>query len=421
MTLFIIAIVIALTISCFCSMLEACLLSLSNSDLARIAEKHPGSARIWKSFKSNIQKPLAVILIINTFAHTIGASVSGAQFNKLFGNKWIAAYSIIFSLIMIQWTEILPKSLSVRYNKVVAKFTAVPFNITVLLFRPVVIAIEWLNRPFEGRNKEVIESSVSDIRVLARSAFLEHLISKEQERLISRSVLMSTLTARDVMIDRSDINFLSCEMTLQEGLLASHIHRHTRFPLTEKNDLDHIVGYVNFKDIVGALHVNPGDPTLRGVTRPVVFVSETTRLPDLLTKLTRGYQHIAIVQDESKRTMGLVTLENIVETLLGDLQDEYDTPPDFIVQLAEHRFRVGGNTTFCQVKARALSSFPSNDDITIDAWIKKEIQGNDPVEGITRRLGDITIKVRRVVRGNVHDVIIEQAAAPSSPASPPTL
>jgi putative hemolysin len=401
--------------------MEACLLSLSSTDIARLTEHKPSLGQIWKRFKTNIQKPLATILIVNTFANTVGAAMAGAQFTNIFGNRWVALFSFCFSLVFIQWCEILPKTLGVRYNRIIANFSARSFSIIVLVFRPLIKTTEFLNRPFQGKKNRATESAVSDIRVLARTAVLDNLISKEQERLISRSVHISTLTARDVMIDRNDINFLSCEMTLQEGLLASHIHRHTRFPLAEKNNIDHIVGYVNFKDIVGALHVNPGDPTLRGVTRPVVFVSESTRLPDLLTKLTRGYQHIAIVQDENKRTLGLVTLEDIVETLLGDLQDEYDTPPDFIVQLAEHRFRVGGNTTFRQIKARALPNLSSNDDITIDAWIKREIHGNEPVESVTRRLGDVTIKVRRVVRGNVHDVIIERTAAPSSPASPTTL
>ena len=333
---------------------------------------------------------------------------------NIFGSRWVALFSFCFSLVFIQWCEILPKTLGVRYNRIIAKFSARPFDIIVLSFKPLLKMIEFLNRPFEGNKKLETESAVSDIRVLARTAVIDNLISKEQERLISRSVHMSALTARDVMIVRDDINFLSCEMTLQEGLLASHIHRHTRFPLVEKNDIDYIVGYVNFKDIVGALRVNPVDPTLRGVSRPVVFVNERTGLPDLLAKLTRGYQHIAIVQDGNGRTQGLVTLEDIIETLVGELQDEYDTPPDFIVQLAEHRFRVGGNSTFRQVKARALPGLPLDNDITIDTWIKQETHGNEPIEGLSCRLNNITIKVRRVVRGNVHDVIIEQAAPPSS-------
>ena len=421
MVILVIILMVAMSFSFCCSLMEACLLSLSSTDVARLTEHKSSLGSIWKRFKDNIQKPLATILIINTFANTIGASMAGAQFTNLFGNRWVPLFSFFFSLVFIQWCEILPKTLGVRYNRIIANFSARPFDLIVLSFRPLIKMIEFFNRPFEGKKKRETESAVSDIRVLARSAVIENLLSKEQERLISRSVLMSVLTAHDVMINRNDINFLSCEMTLQEGLLASHIHRHTRFPLVEKNDIDHIVGYVNFKDIVGALHVNPVDPTLRGVSRPVVFINERTGLPDLLTKLTRGYQHIAIVQDKNKRTLGLVTLEDIIETLLGELQDEYDTPPDFIVQLAEHRFRVGGNTTFRQVKTRALSGIPLDDDTTIDAWIKQATHEDEPIESFTRQLNDITIKVRRVVRGNVHDVIIEQAMAPSSPVPPPTL
>jgi putative hemolysin len=405
-------ILISMGLSFCCSLLEACLLSLEGTDIARISERRQSVGTIWKRFKTDIQKPLATILILNTFANTIGASMAGAQFSNLFGSKWVAVFSVCFSLLFIQWSEILPKTLGFRYNKKIAHFSAQPFNILVLSFQPVLKAIEFMNRPFAGKQSRETQSAVSDIRVLARSAVLDNLISRVQERLISRSVHLSALAAKDVMIDRTDINYLSNEMNLQESLLASHIHRHTRFPLTDKGDIDRIVGYVNFKDIVGALHTNPSDPSLRGIARPVVFVRDSTVLPELLAKLTRGYQHIAIVQDERGSTLGLVTLEDIIETLLGDLQDEYDIPPDFIVQLSERRFRVGGHTTFRQVKARAFPDLPLEEEITFDTWIKKETQGREPIENTTRRLGPFLIKVRRVVRGNVYDLIIEQCATP---------
>ncbi|MBN2036249.1 MAG: DUF21 domain-containing protein [Chitinispirillaceae bacterium] len=411
----IIIITAAMGFSFCCSLMEACLLSISSTDVARLAEHKPSLGKIWKKFKSDIQKPLATILIINTFANTIGAALAGSQFTKLFGSHWVAVFSIVFSIVFIQWCEILPKTLGVRYNRFIAGVTARTFSLMVHSFRPLIKAIEFMNRPFEGKKRRETESAVSDIRVLARSAVLENLLSKEQERLIARSVHMSTLTARDVMIDREDINFLSNDMSLQDALLASHVHRHTRFPLADEGNIDRIVGYVNFKDIVGALHANPSDPTLRGITRPVLFINETTMLPELLTKLTRGYQHIAIVQNDKRQTIGLVTLEDIIETLVGELQDEYDAPPDFIVQLSEHRFRVGGHTTFRHVKARAIHEIALDDDTTIDAWIKARMDGQEPVENFTARINDISIKVRRVVRGNVYDVIIERVtASPSS-------
>jgi putative hemolysin len=412
MIILIISVFIALAVSLSCSVLEAVLLSLSNSDLAYMTQNRPVSANIWKKFRSNIQKPLAVILIVNTFAHTAGATISGAQFNELFGDRWFWLFSLLFSLVMIQWTEILPKSIAVRHNRGIAGIVAIPFNLAVMLFKPIVAAIEWLNRPFESKKKDNRDSSVSDISVLARSAFLENLISKEQESLIAHSVYMSGLKAQDVMIDRNDINLLSTAMSLQEGLIAAHLHRHTRFPLTEDGNLDQIVGYVNFKDIVGALQINPSDPSLRGIMRPVLFVKGDTRLPELLAKLTRGYQHIAVVQNDTGATIGLVTLEDIIESLVGKLQDEYDTPPDFIVQLSERKFRVGGSATFQQLKTRAFNDLTRTDDLTIDRWLKETLKGNVPPENYTVKLDSFTIKVRRVVRGNIYDVTIEQQSAP---------
>jgi putative hemolysin len=417
MAILIISIAVAMCVSFLCSLMEACLLSLSTSDIARMSENRSTSAGIWKKLKGNIQKPLATILIINTLAIAIGASVSGAQFNKLFGNRWIAVFSLAFSLVMIQWAEILPKTIAVKHNRIIAGITAVPFSLLVYFFRPLVVAIEWLNRPFTGKNKKSTDTAISEIRVLARSAFLEDQISKEQESLIARSIYMSTLIARDVMIDRGDINILSTAMSLQEGLIGAHLHRHTRFPLAENGDIDRIVGYVNFKDIVGALQVSPSDPSLRGIMRPVLFVKDTTKLPELLAKLTRGYQHIAIVQNDTGATIGLVTLEDIIESLVGKLQDEYDTPPDFIVQLSENRFRVGGSATFRQLKNRAFNDLSHFDDMSIDAWIKSDLRGTTPAENIIKTIGAFTVKVRRIVRGNIYDVIIERTPVPPKTVS----
>jgi CBS domain containing-hemolysin-like protein len=394
--------------SFFCSLMEACLLSLSRSDVARIAEKGPTASAIWRSLKSNIQKPLSAILIINTLASVIGAFFAGSQFSRLFGNKWSFVFSLFLSYMLIQWCEILPKTLGVRHNRRIAAFAARPFAAMVAILGPIISAIEFMNHPFSGKGHSTGESSISDIRVLARSAALDNLITKEQESLIARSVHLSTLKARDVMIERPDINTLSTTMNLQDGLIAAHLYRHTRLPLAENGDIDRIIGYVNFKDIVGALHVNPADPSLRGIMRPVSFVKELAGIPELLTKLTRGYQHIAIVQSEKGATMGLVTLEDIIETLVGDLQDEYDTPPDFIVRLSETRFRLGGSATFHQIKTRAYGDLTRDDDLSLDQVFKQRAGGKTPPENFSMKIDGISFKIRRVVRGNIYDVVAER-------------
>jgi CBS domain containing-hemolysin-like protein len=122
------------------------------------------------------------------------------------------------------------------------------------------------------------------------------------------------------------------------------------------------------------------------------------------------------VQNDTGATIGLVTLEDIVESLVGKLQDEYDTPPDFIVQLSEHRFRVGGSVTFRQLKTRVFNDLSREDEVSIDKWIKEDLRkGEVPAENYQKKVGDCTVKVRRIVRGNIYDVVIER-----SPAQPDT-
>jgi putative hemolysin len=184
--LFITTMLITLSISFFCSILEACLLSLSTADIAKISEKQPIVGNIWKNFRNNIQKPISVILIINTFAHTIGAAVSGTQFSDLFGVKWVAVYSVAFSLVMIQWTEIVPKTLGYRYNLLVARLTGIPMQVLVVALSPLLAVIQFLNRPFEGRKKTQNVDALGDINVLTRFAAINNLISKEQAKLVMR-------------------------------------------------------------------------------------------------------------------------------------------------------------------------------------------------------------------------------------------
>lgn len=406
MLLLIISILFAFSVSFVCSIMEACLLSLSTADIARIEEKRPRAAQVWKKFKSNISKPIAAILIINTFANTIGASIAGARFNALFGPKWLAVFSILLSFVMIQWAEILPKTIGVRQNRNLASIAAFPIKALLTILKPAISFTEFLNRPFE-KNSSTKENAGADITVLAHSAALENQISKQQERLITRSIQLTTLRAKDIMVPRESINILDISMSLSDALIASHIHHHTRFPLVINNNIDQIAGYVNFKDIVGALHLNPINPTMDGIKRDVVFVNDDTMLQEVLLKLTRGYQHMAIVKNSKGATVGLITLEDLTEMLVGEIVDEYDCPPEMFVQLSETRFRAGGALTFANLKKRAFTTMPDW-NVTIDQWIKKNLNGAQPIEGQQFQLEDFVLTIRRVTRGNVYDCIIDK-------------
>lgn len=413
MTLFIVSVTLSMAITCICSILEAVLLSLSVADVAEISEKNARIADIWTALKKDIQKPIAVILIVNTLAHTIGAAVSGAQFNELFGSKWIVAYSLIYSFIMIQWAEILPKSLAVRHNKYFALWTAAPMKYSVVLFKPVVIFLEWLNKPFQGKKSAENDNALSEITVLAKFASLHNMITREQEDIVSRSIKLSGAKVQDIMVERSDIKFLTTSMSMTEALIEAHIHHHTRYVLMDGKDNERVVGYVNVKDIVSALKMNPKDPSLSGIARPMVEVKASQLVPTLLKGLVKGYQHMALVRDDNGRMVGLVTMEDVIEAIVGDIEDEYDMLPVHVHKLSDIRFLVGGGITMAALREKTGFDVPDEPTVLHD-WLCQK-HGKLPVVETTVMYNNIVFIMRKIRRSKIHEVVVERRQ--SSPAT----
>ena len=399
---------IAVVVAFACSLTEACLLSLSPVDIARLSEKRPRTADIWRKFKHDIQRPIAVILIINTLAETMGASVAGGLFGGLFGSKYIMVFSIVFSFVVIQWCEILPKSLGVRFNKQVACVAARPLQLGIFILTPVMKFIEWLNRPFlpPGAAKSG-HDAVSDMHVLARFASYNRLITSEQEGIVVRSLKLSQTTVKEIMVSRNEIKYLSTDMSLAEALIAAHIHHHTRYILVKNGNLDDVIGYVNVKDIVSALQTNPKDPSLKGISRPIPAIRPVQFVTELLKGLTKTYQHIALVRDDSGRTVGLVTIEDVVEAIVGDLEDEYDLLPAHIIHLSDVRFLAGGGVTLAALKARTGFDVP-----------EEKVNISDLLMSIAKKIPAIESRIpyknlifiiRKMRRSKVHEVIVEKS------------
>lgn len=404
MALLLITIIVAMSVSFFCSLLEACLMSLSLADIAKISEKRQIIGSIWRNFRDNIQKPIATILVINTFATTIGAALSGTQFADLFGVKWVGLYSAVFALMMIQWSEILPKTLGYTYNKFVAMIFGIPLKAIVVGMTPVIWITQFLNSPFAALRKKTAVDTLGDINVLTRFAALNNLISKEQATIVMRSMSLSRTKVRDVMMPREQIKTLSGSMTLSDALVAAHLHYHTRYPIIEGTDLDKILGYVNFKDIVVALHINPKNPTLLGIMRPMLSVGENETASAVLNKLILGHHHIAIVRDAAGRVCGLVTLEDVIEEVLGDIQDEYDILPRFVRAMPDDRFLVGGATPMSELREKVCPEFP-DEPTTVDAWIRSQVK-KGPQRNDSLHLSHYDFVIAKIRRSQIHEVLV---------------
>lgn len=396
---------LALSVSFICSLMEATILSLSPGQIADISLRKAGIGRVLQNMKSNIERPIGVILIVNTAAHTIGATVAGAKFDSLFGDKWIWLFSLIFTITMIQFTEILPKTLGVHFNSLLAMRMARPLNSAIRMLTPVLKIVHWINRPFQVRPKKAIkasQSTIEEITALAGLARISRHISARQEKIITVASRLSNLNVCQVMIPIEQVSFLSTAQTIPEAVVSAHIDMHTRFPVYENDDKEHISGYVNFKEMIYFMRTNPNDSSLRGVIRPVQFVKTDTPVSALLELFVAQHGHMAIVQTEHGKPLGMLTMEDIIEELVGDIQDEFDRLPRSIQALSGDTWIVSGGTPMVQVAAQTgMGIQPAQD--TISQWLASRL-GKAPAAGDTYREAGFTFTIRRTRRGMIFDV-----------------
>jgi putative hemolysin len=419
MALFVASVAFALLVSFCCSLLEAVLLSLTPSQIGEITLRRPRAGAMWQDFKANIDRPIAAILIFNTGAHTVGATVAGAQFNALFGAEWIVLFSLGFTYLMLQFSEILPKTFGVRYNRDIAVWLAQPLATLTSVMRPVVSLVHWVNKPFEGRRAGSGQPhAVEEITALAGLARISNQISGHQERIIHGATRLSRMKARDVMIPAEHLAFLSTSMSIGQALIAAHLEAHTRFPVCDEGRLDHVVGYVNFKELVYFMRTNPNAPNLRGIIRPLYYASPDESSADLLRVFVDQHIHMAIVRDAGSATLGLVTLEDLVEELVGEIEDEFDRLPRMSHSLSGGTWMMGGGVTVEAFNATTGANIPDERE-TISSWIIRRL-GRLPKAGEVVEIGQTAVTVRRVRRGKVFEVmVVGPRAAGSANAGPP--
>jgi putative hemolysin len=406
MSVFLISIAVALSVSFMCSLSEAALLSLTPSQIARLSEKHPSVGRIWQNFKSNITRPIAVILILNTSAYTIGASVAGSSFGSLFGTQWVWLFSIAFTFVMVQFSEILPKSLGVRFNSELGFLLAKPLNASVKIFEPVIKMVHLLNKPFEGKSqKDSSQFAVDEITALAGWALVSKQISLHQEKIIRGASRLARLKVKEVMIPVKQVSFLSSSQTIVQAVIAAHTDFHTRYPVCRDDNSDDVVGYVNFKEMIYFMKTNPKDQSFGGIIRPVHFLSPGDSAADLLKTFIDQHVHIAIVRDSSGKTLGLVTLEDIVEELIGELEDEFDRLPRMLHQLSGGTWMVGGGVMVSDLFSTQLDKPVEATNQKLADWLVEKL-GRTPSVGDSITFDNFEFSVRRVRRGRVFEVAV---------------
>ncbi|GBD39008.1 Magnesium and cobalt efflux protein CorC [bacterium HR37] len=402
---FTVSILTAISVSFICSLTEAVLLSLNPLRLETLKQEGKTYASVLLEMKENIDRPIAAILILNTIAHTGGAIIAGGAFNELYGDNWLWLFSIVFTLVILFGTEIIPKVLGVRYNESLAPWLVSPLRVSISVLKPVIFLTEALSRIFWNKKREQ-GLSIADIKTLARIAKVKEIIEPEQENIIINATKLRETKVSSVMIPREWIIYLKSNLSLEENFEIAKNNFHTRYPVSKSDSVDDIIGYVNYKEIA-ALASHLGRFTIDQFIRPVLFVTPDINLNTMLKLFIAKRHHLAIVKDSGGKVVGMVTLEDVLEEIVGDIEDEFDYTSQDIVQISPNIWRVGGD-----VQLQTLSRIVGIelDDAThmqtVARWLQSKIKGTI-YPGVSFTHKNIKFIVQQIRRGKIHRVTLE--------------
>lgn len=326
LVLLIVYICLALIFSFLCSVTEAALLSITPSYIEGLKKTHPKRAELLKRLKQdNIDQSLAAILTLNTIAHTVGAIGSGAKATVVFGSAWFGVFSAVMTLLILFLSEIIPKTLGAVYWRRLAAPTALFVRGLIFTLYPLILISEKLTKMVKGEEHKQNFSRDEFLAMTGIGVQSGELQTKES-KIIHNLLRMNKLKAEDVMTPRTVIKAFPEDTSVDEALNPNPVF--SRLPIYETN-IDKITGFVLKDDVLLAKAQDKHELPLHSLKRSINSVPGNTSLPELLELLLDQRKHMVIVYDEFGGTKGLVTLEDVVETLLGEeIVDELDMTDD---------------------------------------------------------------------------------------------
>ncbi len=327
MWLLVFYVLLALGVSFLCSILEAVLLRTSASYIANARQAGKRYGRLWETLRGDIDRPLAAILSLNTIAHTVGAAGAGAQATAIFGEAYFGVISAVLTLLILVLSEIVPKTLGAIYWRQLAPVCAEVMTVVVWLMYPLVLTGQAITRLISsGAPSHSI--SREEFAALAEAGVSEGTFAPEESATVRSVLRFRALVAADIMTPRQV--FFSLPETMSVGDV---IHEHTNMPFTRipifLEQPDNITGFIRKDDLLYAAVKRPPETPISELRRDLISVPDRTPLGALMQRMTRDHHQIALLVDEYGDIRGLVTMEDLVETMLGiEIVDETDTSVD---------------------------------------------------------------------------------------------
>lgn len=336
MTLLVIYIIIAIGISFLCSVLEAVLLSVSTTFIVRKKQLHVHAGTVLEKTKSNIDQSIASILILNTFAHTMGAAGVGAQAVRVYGERWETLIAFLLTLTILYFSEIIPKTLGVTYWRQLAVPSAYIISFLVKIIFPLVWLATRVTMLFRRSKDETI--SREEILAFTALSYKAGGIVTQENQMIENIFKLRDVKVIDILTPRTVMHALPETTTVQEALGFTQTAAFTRIPVYGK-DIDNITGIIVKGLLYECERSGEGDKELKAIKAPIHRISTKFPVLNVLDLFIKRHEHLFLVEDRFGQTAGVVTLEDAIETLLGrEIVDESDQVED-MQKLAKENYR----------------------------------------------------------------------------------
>lgn len=327
MFLLITYIMIALFFSFLCSIVEAVILSVTSAHITLLEEEKKSSGKLLRKMKADINKPLAAILTLNTVAHTVGAAGTGAQAAEVFGSASVGVASAILTLLILVFSEIIPKTLGAHYWRQLAPLTAYILKVLIFALYPFVIFSEFLTRGLT-RVPTLTGLSRKEFAVMAEISAQEGQLDPQESRIVNNLMRLKRIPIAEAMTPRTVIFSLPEEMRVLEFYQAYDHIRFSRIPIYSGNR-DTVTGFVLRSDLLLAQARGNSDKQLKNYRRALPELRPRLSLAHAFDEFVRQKTHMMVVVDEYGGIAGLLTLEDLLETLLGlEIIDEGDRDID---------------------------------------------------------------------------------------------
>mgnify|MGYP006283321967 CR=1 FL=1 len=319
---------IALFFSFLCSLLEASLLSITPTFVAVKVNENKSYGKTLKKLKDEVDLPLAAILTLNTFAHTIGAAGVGAQAQEIWGNEYLSVTSGVLTLLILILSEIIPKTIGASFWKSLAPFTAK--TLLVLIYSPLypfIILSKFITKILNRKGEKDVLSR-AEFQAMTEIGIQEGIFAKEESQILGNLMKFNYIVVKSIMTPRTVVVAASEDLTIKEFFEKSEKIRVSRIPIYKEN-IDNVTGYVLKDDLMENMIEKKWNMKLRSLTRNLMVVNEKMPIIRLFYKFIQEKDHIAMVVGEYGEMSGVVTMEDVIETLLGaEIMDELDNVED---------------------------------------------------------------------------------------------